>query len=166
MTSSRPSPLKSSGLSQVAAELRAVKLPSPFDLKAVFLLLYPEALKRWLDSNAAEAQPHVDHKMEREQKIGTALTSREREVVGLVGQGLKNREIAQQLSISEQTVKNHLQNIFDKLGASNRHQATRRFTHLSENHAENHAESHTMAVVFAQPDSKSAIRAKSAVNAG
>jgi CRP-like cAMP-binding protein/DNA-binding CsgD family transcriptional regulator len=126
------------------------------------LLLYPEALKRWLDSNAGEAQPHIDPKIERDQKrIGAALTSREREVVGLVGQGLKNREIAQQLSISEQTVKNHLQNIFDKLGASNRHQATRRFAHLSEDHAENHR----LAVVFSQPGSKSELRAKS-VTAG
>ena len=60
------------------------------------------------------------------------LTAREREVVGLVAQGRKNREIAQQLCITEQTVKNHLQSIFDKLGASNRYEATRRLAHLYE----------------------------------
>lgn len=48
------------------------------------------------------------------------LTPREREIAGLVGQGYKYREIAEMLSISEQTVKNHLRNMFHKLGVSDR----------------------------------------------
>lgn len=48
------------------------------------------------------------------------LTPREGEIVALVTQGLRNKEIAEKLSISEQTVKNHLQNIYDKLGVSDR----------------------------------------------
>lgn len=48
------------------------------------------------------------------------LSEREREVVGLVTQGFRNKEIAEKLCISEQTVKNHLHNIFDKLGVSDR----------------------------------------------
>jgi DNA-binding NarL/FixJ family response regulator len=48
------------------------------------------------------------------------LTPREGEIVGLVTQGFRNKEIAEKLSISEQTVKNHLQNIYDKLGVSDR----------------------------------------------
>jgi len=48
------------------------------------------------------------------------LTTRERQVVELVSQGFKNREIAQRMFISEQTVKNHLHNVFDKLGVSDR----------------------------------------------
>ncbi len=48
------------------------------------------------------------------------LTPREGEIVELVTQGFRNREIADKLSISEQTVKNHLQNIYDKLGVSDR----------------------------------------------
>jgi len=48
------------------------------------------------------------------------LTPRESEIVSLVTQGLRNKEIAEKLSISEQTVKNHLQNIYDKLGVSDR----------------------------------------------
>lgn len=103
-----------------------------------FLFLYPDALKQWLASNCLESAQGLDQKSERQKKRVTTdaqpLTSREREVVGVVAQGLKNREIAQRLSISEQTVKNHLQNIFDKLGASNRHQAARRFAQLYENH--------------------------------
>src|SRR6202140_4164350 len=48
------------------------------------------------------------------------LSQREREVVQLVAQGYKNKEMAEKMFISEQTVKNHLHNIFDKLGVSDR----------------------------------------------
>ena len=48
------------------------------------------------------------------------LTARESDVVGSIVAGLTNREIAENFSISEQTVKHHLRNIFDKLGVSNR----------------------------------------------
>lgn len=48
------------------------------------------------------------------------LSEREREIVQLVAQGFRNREIGERLFISEQTVKNHLHNIFDKLGVSDR----------------------------------------------
>lgn len=51
---------------------------------------------------------------------GAALSSREREIVLLVAQGFKNKEMAERMFISEQTVKNHLHNIFDKLGVSDR----------------------------------------------
>jgi DNA-binding NarL/FixJ family response regulator len=49
-----------------------------------------------------------------------ALSTREREIVGLIAQGFKNKDMAERLFISEQTVKNHLHNIFDKLGVSDR----------------------------------------------
>jgi DNA-binding NarL/FixJ family response regulator len=48
------------------------------------------------------------------------LSPREREIVALVAQGFKNKEMAGKMFISEQTVKNHLHNIFDKLGVSDR----------------------------------------------
>jgi DNA-binding NarL/FixJ family response regulator len=48
------------------------------------------------------------------------LTKREREVIGLIGQGLKNRQIAERLSISEVTVRHHLTSIFSKLAVSDR----------------------------------------------
>jgi two-component system, NarL family, nitrate/nitrite response regulator NarL len=52
-------------------------------------------------------------------KIAT-LTEREREVVALIGQGMKNRQIGERLSISETTVVHHLTSIFAKLGVANR----------------------------------------------
>ena len=48
------------------------------------------------------------------------LSDREKEIVQHVAQGFRNREIGEKLFISEQTVKNHLHNIFDKLGVSDR----------------------------------------------
>ena len=48
------------------------------------------------------------------------LTTREREIVSLVGQGLKNREIGDRLAIAEKTIKGHLTNIFLKLGVQDR----------------------------------------------
>ncbi len=48
------------------------------------------------------------------------LSRREEEIVSLVADGLKNREIAQQLNLSEHTVKNHLFRIFERLGISSR----------------------------------------------
>jgi len=48
------------------------------------------------------------------------LSPREREIVNLTAQGFKNSDVAAKLSLSEQTVKNHLHNIFDKLGVSDR----------------------------------------------
>lgn len=51
---------------------------------------------------------------------GEPLTAREREIVALVGGGLRNSEIAKRLFISEVTVKTHLNRIFAKVGARDR----------------------------------------------
>jgi len=51
------------------------------------------------------------------------LTDREQEVLGLLAQGCSNREIAEQLVLTEGTVKNHVSNILGKLQAENRTQA-------------------------------------------
>ena len=49
-----------------------------------------------------------------------ALTRRERELINLVRQGLRNRDIAAQLGVTEGTVKVYLHALFDKLGVDNR----------------------------------------------
>lgn len=53
-------------------------------------------------------------------RIPEALTAREREITRLVSQGWRNKEIAGALDISEQTVKNNLRQVFDKVGVSDR----------------------------------------------
>ena len=52
-----------------------------------------------------------------------SLTAREREVLALITEGLGNAQIAERLSISEKTVRNHVSNVFDKLGVWTRAQA-------------------------------------------
>lgn len=54
---------------------------------------------------------------------GSALTSREREVLALLVKGLNNNEIADRLSVSHATAKAHVSNILSKLGVSNRAEA-------------------------------------------
>ena len=49
-----------------------------------------------------------------------AITPRELEILGLIATGLSNREIADQLFVSENTVKTHSSRLFDKLGAKRR----------------------------------------------
>jgi DNA-binding NarL/FixJ family response regulator len=51
------------------------------------------------------------------------LTGREIEILGLVGGGKTSREIAEELFISENTVRNHVRNILDKLGLKSRFEA-------------------------------------------
>jgi DNA-binding NarL/FixJ family response regulator len=73
----------------------------------------------------------------REQSAPVALTRREQEVVALVEQGLTNKEIAHRLSIATATVRNHVHNILEKLGAHTRGEAaaiTRRAVSYVEPH--------------------------------
>ena len=81
----------------------------------------------WLDSHttaavmrqfAAPMEPGAG--IVSKERERSPLSQREREIVSLVAQGYKNREMAEKMFISEQTVKNHLHNIFDKLGVSDR----------------------------------------------
>jgi DNA-binding NarL/FixJ family response regulator len=48
------------------------------------------------------------------------LTKQEQGIVRLVAEGLTNRDIARQMSLSENTVRNYVFRIFEKLGTSNR----------------------------------------------
>ena len=54
------------------------------------------------------------------------LTPRELEILGLIAAGLSNREIAEKVFVSENTVKTHSSRVFEKLGARRRTQAVQR----------------------------------------
>jgi DNA-binding NarL/FixJ family response regulator len=69
-----------------------------------------------LDFASAPPTPAKPHKV----LESTKLSKRESDVVNLVADGLSNRDIARSLNLSENTVKNYLFRIFEKVGVSNR----------------------------------------------
>ncbi len=103
-------------------------------LKQTALVLIVKSIRKvhggeiWMDSyttSAVMAQfssggdpSATDHS--RNNNDRSLLSRREREIAGLVSQGYSNKGVAEKLSIAEQTVKNHLHNIFDKLDISDR----------------------------------------------
>ncbi len=72
-------------------------------------MVFPPAARKWLLGRQPEAAPE--------------LSAREWRVLELVAQGLTNPQIGETLTVSENTVKFHLQNIFQKLGVGNRTEA-------------------------------------------
>ena len=72
--------------------------------------------ERCVDPEIAERMSHAKERASR----APSLTPRERELVELVAQGLRNRDIGAKLGVTEGTVKVYLHAIFDKLGVDNR----------------------------------------------
>ena len=100
--------LKDTPSEQVAAVIRSVK--------AGHTLLGPTITpKVLLHLTAPRTEPRVDYK--------SILTTREIDVLKLLGQGKSNREIAKDLNITEGTVKNHITKIFNQVGVRDRTQA-------------------------------------------
>lgn len=74
-------------------------------------------------------RPHLEavrRRWERGRVSAAGLTSRERELVVLLRDGLTNQEIAERLVISTGTVRTHLENVFEKLGVHTRTAAVAR----------------------------------------
>lgn len=109
--------LKDVPASELAAGLRTVALGRP---------LVSAALAPKLMSELATAVRRDAPRAE-----GTArLTERELEVLRLVARGMSNRAVAESLFLSENTVKNHVRNILDKLEAHSRMAAVVKASHL------------------------------------
>jgi DNA-binding NarL/FixJ family response regulator len=76
------------------------------------LIARPDLVERIVDS--------VREAILADRRPTNPLTPRELEVLGLVAEGLRNREIAERLGLSEQTIKNQLSSVLHKLGVPNR----------------------------------------------
>jgi DNA-binding NarL/FixJ family response regulator len=70
----------------------------------------------WMETSVFHREPRRER-----HKVRSGLTPREQQVMELVGQGLKNREVALELGIRPGTVKVHLKHIFEKTGAQGRY---------------------------------------------
>jgi two-component system, NarL family, response regulator DevR len=100
--------LKDASALEVASAVRSVANGEGVCPPELCLALFEEVAKQ-------QAQP--PHLIVRH---GLGLTRREQQLVHMIGDGLTNKEIAAQLSLSEQTVKNHIHRMLRKLGASDR----------------------------------------------
>lgn len=75
----------------------------------------------WLPKNEVAQMAHALGTTPAElRRPADTLTLREKMIISCLVQGWRNREIAEHLSISEQTVKNHLRAVYDKVGVSDR----------------------------------------------
>jgi two-component system nitrate/nitrite response regulator NarP len=82
--------------------------------------------ERWVDPEIAERTRHAKERA----SLAPSLTPRERDLVELVRKGLRNRDIAAQLGVTEGTVKVYLHAIFDKVGVENRTELAMRAAEL------------------------------------
>ncbi len=103
--------LKEISVEEVAESIRAVVQGQS--------LLSPSMASKLLN----EFNALVKRAEDKQQFAGPVLTNRELEVLRLVAKGMSNREIATDLYISENTVKNHVRNILEKLHLHNRMEA-------------------------------------------
>ncbi len=101
--------LKDSSIEEVAQAVRVVA-----DGQS---LISPSMAVKLIDEFKQMSRP------EREQPNALRLTARELEVLRLVSRSMNNREIAKELFISENTVKNHVRNILEKLQLHSRMEA-------------------------------------------
>jgi two-component system NarL family response regulator len=101
--------LKDSSIEEVAQAIRVVNEGQS--------LISPSMAVKLIDEFKQMSKP------EREQGPALRLTDRELEVLRLVAKGLNNREVAKELFISENTVKNHVRNILEKLQLHSRMEA-------------------------------------------
>jgi DNA-binding NarL/FixJ family response regulator len=101
---------KTEGVDQLIAAMKAAA--------AGEILIDRAALARLLPRVAREREVHRDAVL-----LLNQLTDREREILGLLGEGMRNEEIASHLFISPQTVQTHIRNVLGKLGVHSKLEA-------------------------------------------
>lgn len=98
------------------------------DTHPVLLSLLSESLPTMQTGHVSVARRDSASEVRREVVVAPTelLTPKEREILGLMSQGLQNKEIATASGVGQETVKWHIKNLFAKLGAANRRHAVAR----------------------------------------
>ena len=113
-------------------EYRFLVIAHSFEIYAALIAAGFAAVGIWLGvqivqvravRTPSEAPASVPFVADAERVKALGLTPRELEVLALIAEGLSNREMAERLFVSENTIKTHASRVFDKLGASRRTQA-------------------------------------------
>ena len=108
-----------------AALAAALRINPAFDVVAASASVddLPSAVDIILVARPAEDAPIAVRSGSRDTVVETLLTNREREILALLADGLGNKQIAARLGISTNTVKTHLELLFEKLDVSSRAEA-------------------------------------------
>ena len=117
------------------AQYRFLVIDHSFEIYAGFIAAAFSALGIWIGLKLTRREPRVVVKEVPVPRLpqplvpdpkkldDLSITPRELEILALIAQGMSNREIAEKLYVSENTVKTHSSRVFDKLGAKRRTQA-------------------------------------------
>lgn len=108
-------------------EYRFLVLEHSLELYGGLVAALFSALGIWLGLSLTRKKrlpaPAGPFAVDQQRQTELGITPRELEILGLIAAGLSNREIAERLFVSENTVKTHSSRLFDKLGAKRRTQA-------------------------------------------
>ena len=114
------------------AEYHLVVLRHSFEIYGAIVAALFAGLGIWLGGTLTKKQPEVVVRevrvegpfvLDEERVRELQITPRELEILGLIAQGLSNKEIGARVFVSENTVKTHASRLFDKLGARRRTEA-------------------------------------------
>ena len=101
-----------------------LRLVGFFALSSLLLATIGAASREPAGENVVVSMPRALLQRMGEEPVGS-LSERETEIVVLAARGLSNNQIAQELNISEATVKRHLANVYEKIGVRSRSEAVR-----------------------------------------
>jgi DNA-binding NarL/FixJ family response regulator len=114
------------------AEYRFLVLQHSLEIYSAIVAVVFAGLGIWLGGTLTRRKPEVIVRevqvegpfvVDEDRVRELQLTPRELEILGLIAEGLSNKEIAERVFVSENTVKTHASRVFDKLGARRRTEA-------------------------------------------
>ncbi len=101
------------------------------EVYGIFIAIIFAGLGIWIERQRSAPSPRAE--LNPITKDVLQLTPREIEMLEFLSRGKSNKEIARDLSLSPNTIKTHLANLYQKLGVKNRTQAATYFANISDN---------------------------------